>query len=180
MARSTSMTRDEILANPTAAQAALDDVAKEPKSPLPVAEYPPDDLVTLPGGLMYKGELLRTVVVRELTGEHEEALAQAIQNPNPYHFLDTLLTCGVDQLGSLTHEDSASCCPTCWSATATRSCWASGRPPTARPSRCSTGSACSAAKTSTRWSSACGKTSSASPEGPGQRVGLRAGAAQGR
>jgi hypothetical protein len=105
------MTRDEALANPAAAQAALDSVKDAAKSPLPVAEFPPDDLVTLPAGYIHDGDLLRRVVVRELTGEDEEALARAIQNPNPYHFLDTLLECGVDHIGNLSHAASVALLP---------------------------------------------------------------------
>lgn len=106
MARSTGMTREEVLANPAEAQSALDAAAKAAKSPMPVAEFPPDDLVTLPGGLTYKGELIRRVTVRELNGEDEDALARAIQNPNPYHFLDTLLSRGVERIGTLSPETS--------------------------------------------------------------------------
>lgn len=111
MARSTSMTREEILASPGAANSALGDLAAASKSDLPVAQYPPDDLVTLPGGFMHKGELLRRVVVRELTGEHEDALAKALNNPNPYHFLLTLLTSGVDHIGELDHKESVRLLP---------------------------------------------------------------------
>lgn len=110
MARS-SMTREEILADPAAAQAALDLAASAAKSPLPVIDMPPDDLVTLPGGLTFKGELIRTAVVRELCGEDEEALARAIRNPNPYHFLNTLLACGLDHLGTLPREASLALLP---------------------------------------------------------------------
>ena len=111
MARDTAMTRQDILDNPAAAQAALDGLNEAAKSPLPVAEFPPDDLVTLPGGYVHKGELLKHVVVRELTGEDEDALARAIQNPNPYHFLDTLLARGVDHIGSLSHDVSVELLP---------------------------------------------------------------------
>lgn len=106
MPRSTSMTKDEILANPAAAQSALTGAAEAAKSPLPVAPFPPDDLVTLPGGIMHKGDLIKRVVVRELDGEDEEALARAIQNPNPYHFLDTLLSRGTVSLGTLSHDET--------------------------------------------------------------------------
>lgn len=106
MAR-TSVTRDEILANPEAAQATLDAAQKAmAASPLPVADFPPVDVVTLPGGLTHKGKLIKQVVVRELTGEHEEALARAIQHPNQYHFVDTLLRSGVDRVGDLGPEES--------------------------------------------------------------------------
>jgi len=111
MARATAMSRDEILDNPGAATAALDAARDAAKSPLPVAPFPPDDLVTLPGGLSHNGEMLRKVVVKELTGEDEEALARAIQNPNPYHFLDTLLARGTVKLGGLSYDDSQKLLP---------------------------------------------------------------------
>lgn len=106
MTRNTSMTRDEILANPGAAKAALDAVAESAKSPLPVADFPPDNLVTLPGGLIHKGELIKHVTVKELTGEDEETLARAIQHPNQYHFIDSLLRCGVERVGDLGPDES--------------------------------------------------------------------------
>src|SRR6185312_15632740 len=109
--RDTAMTREEVLANPGAAQAALDDVKSAAKSPLPTAEFPPDDMVKLPAGYLHEGELIRRVTVRELTGEDEEALARAIQNPNPYHFLDVLVSCGVERLGTLSREASLAILP---------------------------------------------------------------------
>jgi hypothetical protein len=105
------MTREEILANPAAAQALLDEAAQAAKSPLPVAEFPPDDRVTLPGGLVYKSKLIKHVTVKELTGEDEEALARAIQHPNIYHFLDTLLSCGTIRLGDLSADESQALLP---------------------------------------------------------------------
>jgi hypothetical protein len=107
----TSMTREEILARPAAAQAAIKEIAEAAKSPLPDAPFPPDDLVTLPGGLMHKGTLIRQAVVRELTGEDEEALAKAIQSPSTFHFIDTLLRRGIDRLGDLDYEESARLLP---------------------------------------------------------------------
>jgi hypothetical protein len=107
MPRSTTVTRDEILDSPAEAKAALDAAQKAMNSsPLPVADFPPVDMVTLPGGLMHKGKLIKQVMVRELTGEHEEALARAIQHPNQYHFVDTLLRSGVERAGDLSPEES--------------------------------------------------------------------------
>jgi hypothetical protein len=111
MARDTAMTREQVLANPGAAQAALDGAKEAAKSPLPKAEFPPDDLVTLPAGYVHEGELLRRVTVRELTGEDEEALARAIQSPNIYHFLDVLVNCGVERIGTLDRETSLAILP---------------------------------------------------------------------
>ena len=106
-----SMTREEILANPAAANDALSAVEKALKSPLPDPELPPDDRVTLPGGFVHKGKLIRHVIVRELTGEDEESLARAIRNPNPFHFYGTLLRCGVARVGELSREDSQAVLP---------------------------------------------------------------------
>lgn len=106
------MKRDEILANPTAANEAVKEITEAAaKSPLPVADLPPADLVTLPGGLMYKGKLIRSAIVRELNGEHEEALARAIQSKNPYHFLDTLMTSGTVRLGDLDDAETRKMLP---------------------------------------------------------------------
>lgn len=109
--RDTAMTREEVLANPGVARAALDDAKDAAKSPLPTAQFPPDDMVKLPAGYVHEGELIRRVTVRELTGEDEEALARAIQNPNPYHFLDVLVSCGVERLGTLDRETSLGILP---------------------------------------------------------------------
>jgi hypothetical protein len=111
MARSTSMTREEILANPGAASAALDEVKDTVKSPLPVADFPPDDLVTLPGGLVRGGKVIKNVTVRELNGEDEEALARAIQAPNAYHFLDVLLERGTVRIGDLSFDETQAALP---------------------------------------------------------------------
>lgn len=111
MARSTSMTRDEILADPQAAQAALDLATKASLTDLPVPELPPDDLVTLPGGYVHKGNVIKHAVVRELNGEDEEALAKALQGGNLYHLLDTLISRCVVKLGDLSHEDTVAAVP---------------------------------------------------------------------
>jgi hypothetical protein len=111
MARSTSMTRDEILADPGAAAAALDSINKIAGTDLPVADLPADDLVTLPGGHIHKGEVIRTAVVRELNGADEEALAKALQGGNLYHLLDTLISRGVVKLGNLSPEETQRAVP---------------------------------------------------------------------
>lgn len=111
MARSTSMTRDEILENPGAAAAALDSITKMAGADMPVAEIPPDDLVTLPGGYIHKGDVIRNAVVRELNGADEEALAKALQGGNLYHLLDTLISRGVVQLGSLSPDETQKAIP---------------------------------------------------------------------
>ena len=111
MARSTSMTREEILADPGAAQAALDYAAKASMSDLPVADLPPDDLVTLPGGYVHKGTVIKHAVVRELNGEDEEALAKALQGGNLYHLLDTLISRGTVKLGDLSYDETQRAVP---------------------------------------------------------------------
>lgn len=70
-------------------------------SPAPELPLPPDTLVTLPGGLLHPGGLITTAEVRELTGEHEEALARAAQAKpgNLLHFMNTLLECGTVRFG---------------------------------------------------------------------------------
>ena len=70
------------------------------KAEMPTIDFPPDDIVTLPGGLIIKDQLIKTVQVKELTGEDEESLARASQSMNPYIFLDRLLKCGVVKVGN--------------------------------------------------------------------------------
>jgi len=76
-------------------------LAETTRADIPIIEPPEDDLVHLPGGLVKGGKVHRTAVVKELTGEDEEALARASQSLNPYHFIDRLLKCGVVQIGDL-------------------------------------------------------------------------------
>jgi hypothetical protein len=88
--------------NPEAANAEiagiLSDVSTGDK---PDLDVPADDLVELPGGLLKDDKLIRTAIVRELTGEDEEALARASQSLNAFHFIDRLLQCGVVRIGDL-------------------------------------------------------------------------------
>lgn len=87
--------------NPEAANEAISRLLNEVNnSPLPEIEFPVDDLVVLPGGLVIKDNLIKNVNVRELTGEDEEALARASQSMNPFNFLDRLLKCGVVKIGT--------------------------------------------------------------------------------
>jgi hypothetical protein len=76
---------------------ALTDTVKQPE-----VELPPDTLVHLPGGLVRGDTVIRDVEVRELTGEHEEALARAAraQPANIVHFVNTLLECGTVRFGT--------------------------------------------------------------------------------
>lgn len=66
---------------------------------LPTIDAPPDDLVELPGGLVKGDRVVKTAIVKELTGKDEEALARASQSMNVFHFFDRLLTRGVIKLG---------------------------------------------------------------------------------
>jgi hypothetical protein len=101
-----SKTRAELLADPGTANAevaaALTDQVEKPVIPLP-----PADTVRLPGGLVYRGDVYRTVRVQELNGRHEEALARAIQPPpgamqtNWANFLTVLLECGTVEFSDL-------------------------------------------------------------------------------
>lgn len=99
-------TREELLANPGAANAAVAD-AIAVKVDKPVIALPPSDIVTLPGGVIYRGEVIRTAQVQELKGTHEEALARALQPPigsdktNWANFLTVLLECGTVKFGDL-------------------------------------------------------------------------------
>ena len=70
-------------------------------NPVPLAPLPPPELINLPGGYKQGETVHRTAVVRELTGEHEEALARALRSGNIYHFLNTLLECGVKSVGDI-------------------------------------------------------------------------------
>jgi hypothetical protein len=87
--------------NPEKANAEIAKLLADSQSEVPEITPPPADLVTMPGGLMKGSKLVRTATVRELTGEHEEALSRASQSLNPFHFIDTLLRCGVKQIGDL-------------------------------------------------------------------------------
>lgn len=66
----------------------------------PAINLPADDTVTLPGGLVRPDSVIKTVQVKELTGEDEESLARASQSMNPFVFLDRLLKCGVVKIGN--------------------------------------------------------------------------------
>ena len=78
-------------------EAALNSVTK---SEMPVIDLPSDDIVTLPGGLIIKDTIIKTVQVKELTGEDEESLARASQSMNAFVFMDRLLRCGVVKIGT--------------------------------------------------------------------------------
>jgi hypothetical protein len=92
-----------VQAKAKAAQKALENT----KSPVPKPPLPPEDLVKLPGGLLRPdGTTITHAKIRELTGEHEEALAKAVQSGNMFHFMNVLLECGVAQIGELDDKDT--------------------------------------------------------------------------
>src|SRR6185437_7822650 len=55
--------------------------------------------------LVDSGMVVRNVVVRELTGEDEEALARAVRGGNFFHYIDTLLERGTVAIGN--HREQA-------------------------------------------------------------------------
>lgn len=101
-----SMSREEIAGNGAAANETIASVMAD-KFEKPVVPLPPPDVITLPGGYLHLGEVVRTVRVQELNGSHEEALARAIQPPsgsvqtNWANFLTVLLECGTVRFGEL-------------------------------------------------------------------------------
>jgi hypothetical protein len=91
--------------NPEQANAMINKILTESaNTPAPEISFPEADIVILPGGLIRKDNVIRTVEVKELTGEDEEALAKASQSQNPFSFLDRLLRCGVTRIGD-THDE---------------------------------------------------------------------------
>lgn len=70
-------------------------------NPIPDIPEPPSDFVQLDGGFIYEDEPQSTAVVRELTGEHEEALARSLKSGNTFHFLQVLLESGTASIGSI-------------------------------------------------------------------------------
>lgn len=88
-------------ANPAKASADIEKAIAEANSAvIPEITVPADDTVILPGGLVRNNEVIKTIQVKELTGEDEESLAKASQSLNPFTFLDRLLKCGVVRIGS--------------------------------------------------------------------------------
>lgn len=94
---STSFSREEALANPDAVNAAI--AAAMGNAGIPIIPEAPGDLISLPGGLVYAGNVIRTATIKELNGADEEALSRAIKSGNGFHFMDVLLQRGVTSLG---------------------------------------------------------------------------------
>jgi len=94
------VTPDQALENPGKTNAEIKAILSDTHvNEIPTITLPADDLVTLPGGLIKDDQLIRTAVVKELTGQDEEALAKASQSMSVFHFIDRLLRCGVVQIG---------------------------------------------------------------------------------
>src|ERR1700722_14037906 len=85
--------------NPQAANAAVAAAQESIQSEFPQPVPPTSDLVELPGGLDNGTDVIRTVRFKELTGADEEALARASVSLYPFHFVNTLIECGVVNLG---------------------------------------------------------------------------------
>jgi hypothetical protein len=91
--------------NPEQANAMIEKLLSETAATnAPEIKFPDGDIVILPGGLARKDGIIKTVEVRELTGEDEESLAKASQSSNPFTFLDRLLRCGVTRIGDARDE----------------------------------------------------------------------------
>ena len=81
-----------------AVQALMADAAPQ----MPTIPAPADDQLDLPGGVITSdGRVLRTAVVRELTGADEEALARAQVSGSFARMMTTMLTCGTVRVGEL-------------------------------------------------------------------------------
>lgn len=93
------------LNDPIAANREIEEVLKNTIADYPTPDLPPDDLVLLPAGLLTGQDLTKSVIVRELTGEDEEALARAVQNNNVFHYVDTILEHGTVKIGDTDPED---------------------------------------------------------------------------
>lgn len=85
--------------DPAAAKAAVATILEDPAAKAPDISFPPDEYVTLPGGLHRGGTVIKHAIVRELTGADEEALAKSSQAVNPFHFVNTLLERGTVRIG---------------------------------------------------------------------------------
>lgn len=66
--------------------------------PVPLLGEAPDVLTSLPRGLFHNGTWQRSIVVRELTGVDEEALAKVADQ---LAFYDTVIALGVESIGEL-------------------------------------------------------------------------------
>jgi hypothetical protein len=89
-------TRDEVLANAASMNEIVDRLFS---NDLPEIEDPEGDLVELPGGLVWGGQVYRQATVRELNGSDEEALSRAMKSNDAFHFLDVVIQRGTETVG---------------------------------------------------------------------------------
>jgi len=94
-----STSREQALADPGATNALIN--AALAAGGLPIIGEAPNDLVNLPGGLVFGGKVFKTATVRELNGSDEEALSRTLKANDTSHFLDVLLTRGVETIGDV-------------------------------------------------------------------------------
>lgn len=86
--------------NPEKANAEIEALISGAKKPEDLLiDLPAGDVTDLPGGLIKSGKVIRTVRVKELTGEDEEAIAKASLSGKIHPFIDRLIRCGVVQIG---------------------------------------------------------------------------------
>lgn len=88
--------------DPARAQGAVADFEEAARTKVPANPEIVSTFVELPCGLEVQDQTITTAVLRELNGWHEEELARAARSQNYYHYLSTLLECGVKQLGDET------------------------------------------------------------------------------
>jgi hypothetical protein len=69
----------------------------EPEQPVAEIAQPSENLVSLPGGLIFAGELMRTAEVRELNGRDEEVIAKSAGSPRIWN---TILSRAVVTVGT--------------------------------------------------------------------------------
>jgi hypothetical protein len=79
-------------------QADLQAAREQIAGPVPLIEQAPDCHLSLPRGLFYKGMYKKDVVVRELTGMDEEALAK---HREPSDYYDMVVALGVERIDDL-------------------------------------------------------------------------------
>jgi hypothetical protein len=79
------------------ANAASESVTKSVAALRPEIGVAPDTTVSLPGGILREGAVLRSAEVRELTGADEEVLAKVRNHAG--RFVSALLKCGVVEVG---------------------------------------------------------------------------------
>ena len=70
--------------------------------PVPLIPNLPESVLMLPRGLFYEGAWKRKLILKELTGQDEEALAKT---RDPADFFDIVVALGVERLGDLEMDE---------------------------------------------------------------------------